>query len=523
VDSASAERFYVTTPIYYVNGTPHIGHAYTTILADVLTRYHRLIGQPAYFLTGTDEHGLKVQEAAEAAGLEPKAFCDTMVVPFKDLWERLDIRYDRFIRTTDSDHVAYVQQVLQALWDAGEIYTAPYKGWYCVPDERFWTEKDLAEGKCPECGRDVIELEEENYFFRMGKYRQWLIDHIEANPEFIFPASRRNEVLGFLRQGLADLCISRPKSRLKWGIPMPFDEDYVTYVWFDALLNYVSAVVDLDGPDGPGSWWPASLHLIGKDIITTHCVYWPTMLHAAGLPLPGQIAAHGWWLVDETKMSKSLGNVIQPLDLADKYGVDAFRFFLMRDMTLGQDRSFSEVDLVNGYNADLANNLGNALSRVTKMLGRYREGVLGAVQEVLEPIDREMIDLATSAPERVRSAVDRLALTEAVEVAVGLVREINRYLEVREPWHLAKQEEGGPLLDTTLYIASETLRMAALLLMPVMPAKATQMLSQLGVEFEVSSADFEQQTRWGVLQPGDAVPGGESLFPRAELPEGLDA
>lgn len=517
------DRFYVTTPIYYVNGTPHIGHAYTTILADVLTRYHRLVGRPAYFLTGTDEHGLKVQQAAEAAGMEPKAYCDSMVVRFKELWDRLEIRYDRFIRTTDTDHVAYVQEVLQRLWDAGEIYTAPYKGWYCVPDERFWTEKDLVEGRCPECGRPVIELEEENYFFRMGAYREWLIEHIDANPDFIFPESRRNEVLGFLRQGLGDLCISRPKSRLRWGIPLPFDEAYVTYVWFDALLNYVSAVAELDGPGGAGSWWPASLHLIGKDIITTHCVYWPTMLKAAGLAIPERIAAHGWWLVDEAKMSKSRGNVVRPLDLVEKYGVDPFRFFLMRDMTLGQDRSFSEVDLVQGYNSDLANNLGNALSRVTKMLGRYREGVLGAMTGEPDALDREMIERATGAPDRVRDALDRLSLSEAVETAMGLVRQTNRYLEIREPWKLVKEEKAAPLLDTTLYVAAETLRLAAVLLVPVMPAKAPQMLAQLGVEAREGMIDYHDQTRWGVLQPGHRIPGGESLFPRVELPEGLEA
>ncbi len=519
---SNANRFYVTTPIYYVNGTPHIGHAYTTILADVLARYHRLIGQEAYFLTGTDEHGLKVQQAAEEAGMEPKAFCDNMVVPFKELWERLEIRYDRFIRTTDEDHVAYVKEVVQRLWDAGEIFTAPYEGWYCVPDERFWTEKDLEEGKCPECGREVIELEEENYFFRMSAYREWLIDHIGENPDFIFPESRRNEVLGFLRQGLGDLCISRPKSRLKWGIPLPFDEDYVTYVWFDALLNYVTAVIELDGPTGKGSWWPADLHLIGKDIITTHCVYWPTMLKAAGLPLPDRIAAHGWWLVDEAKMSKSRGNVVRPLDLVEKYGVDPFRYFLMRDMTLGLDRSFSEVDLVQGYNTDLANNLGNALSRITKMVGQYRDGVLGRMTDEPDELDKEMTERATAAPARIRDSVDRLSLNEAIEVAIGLVRETNRYLEIREPWHLAKQQDAAQQLDTTLYVAAETLRLAAVLLVPVMPAKAVQMLAQLGIEVDEGVIDYHDLTRWGVLQPGDHVPGGEGLFPRVEMPEGLE-
>jgi methionyl-tRNA synthetase len=522
VSAEHPERFYVTTPIYYVNGTPHIGHAYTTILADVLTRYHLLFGRRAWFLTGTDEHGLKIQEAAEAEGMQPKAYCDSVVVRFKEFWERLDIRYDRFIRTTDADHIAYVQQVLQRLWDAGEIYSAPYKGWYCVPDERFWTEKDLVEGNCPECGRPVVELEETNYFFRMSAYREWLIEHIESNPGFIFPESRCNEVLGFLRQGLTDLCISRPKSRLSWGIPLPFDDGYVTYVWFDALLNYVSAVHALAGPAGPGSWWPADLHLIGKDIVTTHCVYWPTMLKAAGLALPGRIAAHGWWLVDEQKMSKSRGNVIQPLELAERYGVDAFRYFLMRDMTLGQDRSFSEVELVQRYNSDLANGLGNALNRVTRMVGRYREGVLPGGMPVEDP-ERELVALAGAAPGLVRTGIERLAVNDALEVAMGLVREVNRYLEVREPWQLAKREESARLLDSVLYHGAEALRIAGLLLLPVMPERMTALLAQLGASAPPPGGDYEALTGWGGLVAGVPLPGGEGLFPRAELPEELRA
>ncbi len=516
----STQRFYVTTPIYYVNGTPHIGHAYTTILADVLTRYHRLFGRPAHFLTGTDEHGLKIQKAAEAEGMDPKAYCDSVVVRFKEFWERLDIRYDRFIRTTDPDHISYVQEMLQRLYEAGEIYSAPYKGWYCVPDERFWTEKDLVDGNCPECGRAVIELEETNYFFRMSAYREWLIGHIEDHPGFIFPASRRNEVLGFLRQGLDDLCLSRPRSRLNWGIPLPFDDTYVTYVWFDALLNYVSAVHALDGPEGPGTWWPADLHLIGKDIVTTHCVYWPTMLQAAGLPLPERIAAHGWWLVDEQKMSKSRGNVIPPLELAERYGVDAFRYFLMRDMTLGQDRSFSEVELVQRYNSDLANGLGNGLNRVTRMVGRYREGLLPA-PGVVEGPETTLRSAAEAAPGRVRKAVEGLSINDALETAMGLVREVNRYLEVREPWQLAKQPEAAALLDTVLYHGAEALRIAGLLLAPVMPRRTTDLLIQLGAAEPETDTDYDELTRWGGLIAGRPLPGGEGLFPRAELPEEL--
>ena len=496
------QPFYVTTPIYYVNGTPHIGHAYTTILADVLTRYHRLFGDETYFLTGTDEHGLKVEEAAEAEGMEPKPYCDRMV--------------------TDPDHITYVQEVLQQLYEEDQIYSAPYTGWYCVPDERFWTEKDLVDGKCPECGREVVELEEENYFFKMGQYREWLMDHIETHPGFIFPETRRNEVLGFLRQGLGDLCISRPKSRLGWGIPLPFDEEYVTYVWFDALLNYVSAVRGGERPDDGVEWWPATLHLIGKDIVTTHCVYWPTMLKAAGLELPERIAAHGWWLVEEEKMSKSRGNVVQPLDLAERYGVDAFRYFLMREMSVGQDRSFSEVDMVSRYNSDLANDLGNALNRVTKMVGRYREGVLRNPGPLADEPEAAMQEACREAPARVRGYVEALAPGDAVDAALELVRATNRYLERREPWQLAKDEEQGDLLDAVLYTSAETLRIAAVLLSPVMPRKTAEMLTQLGKPPE-EGARFEDLTAWGLLQPGDEVPGGEGLFPRAELPEELQS
>ncbi|MFO7768222.1 MAG: methionine--tRNA ligase [bacterium] len=516
------QPFYVTTPIYYVNGRPHIGHAYTTILADVLTRYHRLFGDRAYFLTGTDEHGLKVQEAAEAEGMEPRPYCDQMVTRFQDLWEHLYIDYDRFMRTTDADHIAYVQEVLQRLYDEDQIYSAAYTGWYCVPDERFWTEKDLVEGKCPECGREVVELQEENYFFKMGQFREWLIEHIETHPGFIFPDTRRNEVLGFLRQGLGDLCISRPKSRLEWGITLPFDEDYVTYVWFDALLNYVSAVRGERRPEDGVDWWPATLHLIGKDIVTTHCVYWPTMLRAAGLELPERIAAHGWWLVEEEKMSKSRGNVVQPLELADRYGVDAFRYFLMREMSVGQDRSFSEVDLIQRYNSDLANDLGNALNRVTKMVGRYRGGVLRDPGALTDELEAGMRRTCEEAPIRVRTFIEALSPGEAVDAALDLVRATNRYLEQREPWQLAKDEERGELLDAVLYTSAETLRIAAVLLGPVMPAKTRQMLEQLG-RSPTGDARFEELTAWGMLQAGDQIPGGEGLFPRAELPEELDS
>ncbi|MFC1545219.1 methionine--tRNA ligase [Gemmatimonadota bacterium] len=520
MNEPDASRFYVTTPIYYVNGTPHIGHAYTTILADVLTRYHRLFGKETWFLTGTDEHGLKVQEAANNAGMEPKEYCDGMVGRFVELWEQLGIRYDRFIRTTDADHVAYVQEVLQKLYEKGDIYSAPYQGWYCVPDERFWTEKDIVDGNCPDCGRQVIEIEEENYFFKMGSRREWLIEHIEANPGFIFPDSRRNEVLGFLHQGLGDLCISRPKSRLAWGIPLPFDSDYVTYVWFDALLNYVTATLELDDPRPGEGWWPADLHLIGKDIVTTHCVYWPTMLKAADLPLPDRIAAHGWWLVDEEKMSKSVGNVVKPLELADRYGVDPFRYFLMRDMTVGLDRSFSEVDMIQRYNSDLANDLGNAVNRVTKMIGRYSDGVIGSPGSAIGEEEKSIQNLAKQTTVEIRALVESLAINQVIEEILGLVRATNRYLELRAPWQLARDESQSELLVSTLYTAAEALRIAGVLLSPVMPVKAEELMQQLGATLDIEDG-FDTLVSWGLLEPGTLVPGGDGIFPRIELPEDL--
>ncbi|HEX7343136.1 MAG TPA: class I tRNA ligase family protein, partial [bacterium] len=363
------KKFFITTPIYYVNDEPHIGHTYSTVIADVLARYHRLFGDQVFFLTGTDEHGQKVVEAAAQAGRSPREHCDLMVQRYQAVWEKLEISHDDFIRTTEERHIRPVQDILRKLWDIGEIYAAEYEGWYCVPEERFWTEKDLVEGNCPSCGREVRRLSEKNYFFRMGKYQPWLIEYIKGHPRFILPESRRNEILGFLAQPLGDLCISRPKERLSWGVPIPFDDQYVTYVWFDALLNYVTAPASRGG-----DWWPASIHLIGKDILTTHSVYWPTMLKATGLDLPETIFGHGWWLFEDAKMSKSLGNVVKPLSMADKYGVDAFRFFLVREMSLGMDASFSEAALVNRYNSELANDLGNLYSRLLKLLKTYSDG-----------------------------------------------------------------------------------------------------------------------------------------------------
>jgi len=507
-----ADKFFITTPIYYVNDEPHLGHAYCTVIADVLARYHRLFGDRVFFLTGTDEHGQKVAEAAAQAGRSPKEHCDLMVQRFQAVWEKLEISHDDFIRTTEERHVKLVQEVLQRLWEAGEIYESEYEGWYCVPEERFWTEKDLIEGNCPSCGREVRRLSEKNFFFRMGKYQNWLIEYIKQHPGFIQPESRRNEILGFLSKPLGDLCISRPKERLSWGVPIPFNAGYVTYVWFDALLNYVTAPASKGG-----NWWPASLHLIGKDILTTHCVYWPTMLKAAGLELPETIFGHGWWLVEETKMSKSLGNVVKPLSLADKYGVDAFRFFLVREMSLGMDASFSEVSLVNRYNGELANDLGNLYSRLLKLLHTFSDG------KIPESVPKASSDFAGLSPDplwaRVRAHVGDFHLNAALDDVMAFVRGINKAVEDAAPWKAGKNDPAG--VRQFLSQALEALAGAALLLHPVMPGRMGRLLSDLGCQWEKKP----ELPLGRCLTPGHPLPEKASLFPRVkfELPEPVPA
>ncbi len=509
--------FYITTPIYYVNDKPHIGHAYTTVLADVLARYHRLLGVPTWFLTGTDEHGQKVQRAADKAGLTPKEQADRTVVNFQDLWKKLEITHDDFIRTTEERHKTVVRSMLQALFDKGEIYRAEYDGWYDVTSETFVTEKDLPEGKKPEDMPNIVRIKEANYFFRMSKYQQWLIDYIHANPKFIQPDFRRNETLGFLRKPLQDLCISRPKSRLSWGIELPFDKDYVCYVWFDALANYISAVGYLSDDARFKKWWPANYHLIGKDILTTHTVYWPTFLKALDVPQPQSIFAHGWWLMGGDKMSKSLGNVVNPMAMADQYGVDAFRYFIMAEMTLGQDASFSEEAFARRFNADLANDLGNLLSRVVNMTKRFCEGKIPApaANALAGAEEKELWGIVQGAVASVRKGLDEMRLDLALAQVISSVKAINRYFELKQPWTLAKQEDKGPL-HTTLYLAAESLRVISQLLQPVMPAKMEQLRGALGLRGPCAWAELLE---FGKLPPGREVKEEGPLFPRIEAAE----
>jgi len=503
--------FYITTPIYYVNDEPHLGHAYTTILADVLARYARLQGSQTFFLTGVDEHGQKAQEAARLHGLEPQAYVDLMHTRFQSAWQELEVANDDFIRTTQPRHVHVVEHVLNQLWQQGDIYLDEYQGWYCVPDERFWTEKDLRDGQCPDCGRPVEPVSEPNYFFRMNRYQGWLIDYIQAHLDFILPALRRNEVLGFLHQPLGDLCISRPASRLNWGIPLPFDPNFVTYVWFDALLNYVTAAGYLQDEARFSRLWPQARHLIGKDILTTHSVYWPTMLKAAGLPMPRTIFATGWWTVDGEKISKSRGNTVKPLELASIYGVEAFRYYLMSQMQPGHDADFSRERLASCYQADLANNLGNLLQRVVNMLTRYCDGRIPspAMEAVADSDTRSLIRLCEDLPGRVFSAANAFDTPQALDQCRAVLDAANQYLERQAPW---KRSAGNPQgVNTCLYTAAEALRLVALLLSPVMPKRCAEVWRRLGW---LPLAVLRDGLAWGMLQPGAPVTPGEPLFPR---------
>ena len=498
------KKFYITTPLYYVNDEPHIGHAYTTILADVLSRIQTMQGKEVYFLTGTDEHGQKVQEAAKKNNVSPKIHVDKYVKRFKKTWANIDIDYTDFIRTTEKRHTDKVQDILNYLFKKDEIYLKEYEGLYSVSEERFITQKEADEGNF----REIKKLKEKNYFFKMSKYQNQLINHIKNNPNFIKPESRKNEILGFLNKDLQDLCISRPKKRLSWGIEIPFDKDYVTYVWFDALINYISAIGwDSDNKKFQ-SCWPVDYHLMAKDILTTHCVYWPTMLMACNLQLPKSIFAHGWWLIDSQKMSKSIGNVIKPLDLAEKYGSDSLRYYLMRNMVLGQDASFTYESYVDRYNSDLANDFGNLVNRILILINKYFDGKVPENYNYSK-LDLELIAKAKQAPNKIIKNYNNLKLHEALELIFELFRNLNKYLELKSPWKTIKDPNKIKDTSSTLYISIEILRLCNVLLSPVMPKKTKELFKYLNL-------DIIYDYSFGHLKSGHPISKPKNMFPRIE-------
>jgi len=504
------KSFYITTPIYYVNASPHIGHAYTTIVADVLVRYHRMIGEKTFFVTGTDEHGDKIAEAAQKAGITPQEYADKISAQFRNLWPKLAITNDYFIRTTDANHIETVRYILQKVYDSGDIYFGSYEGHYCVGCERFYMEKELVEGKCPDHQTKPEYRKESNYFFRMSKYQDWLINHIKNNPDFIRPERYKNEALAFLRDPLDDLCISRPKTRLEWGITLPFDENYVTYVWFDALINYVTA---LDYPDGKKfkTFWPAAEHLIAKDILKPHGIYWPTMLKAAGIEPFQHLNVHGYWNSDQSKMSKSLGNIVRPLDLKDKYGLDAFRYFLLRDMVFGLDSNFSEEAFVQRLNSDLANDLGNLVSRTITMAIKYCDGKVPRVSR--KDKNQSLHEAALKTVTEVEASFSDMSLHKALIAIWDFINIINKYIVENEPWTLGKDPANKEKLTAIMYDLLLALRAIAVLLMPFMPQTAQKILRQIGAE---ESQDFNLISikKDDALKAGSPLVRGESLFPR---------
>jgi len=504
--------FYITTPIYYVNAQPHLGHAYSTIVADTICRFKKLCGEEVFFQTGTDEHGDKIIDAASRAGVSPKEYVDRISGLFQAVWPQLDIRPDSFIRTTDQQHMATVQAILQQVYDRGDIYFDSYSGLYCTGCERFLTVKELVNGNCPDHLIPPNEISEENYFFRMGNYQDWLIDHISNHPDFITPERYRNEVLAFLQDPLEDLCISRPTSRLTWGIPLPFDDRFVTYVWFDALINYLTGI---GFPDGEkfAEFWAGSEHIIAKDILKPHAIYWPTMLKSMGLAPYRRLHVHGYWNVNETKMSKSIGNVVRPADLVDEFGVDPVRYFILREMSFGLDASFSTEALLDRQNSDLANDLGNLFSRSLTMINKFSAGRIPAAGDP-EQVDKELAAAAVDMVAEFCRQMNEFAFNRALQAVWKTISQANKYIVANAPWELAKDPVQLTRLHTVLYHLAETLRLIAFVLQPIMPETSAKMSQGLG--FKAEQNDMGLYGRWGLSRPGSEVFLGPSLFPRRD-------
>ena len=518
MDNTENKKFYITTPIYYPSDNLHIGHAYCSVMADTMARYKRIQGYDVMFLTGTDEHGQKIEEKAKAAGITPKQYVDHVVSGIKDLWKLMDISYDKFIRTTDDYHEKAVQKIFKQLYDQGDIYKGSYEGWYCTPCESFWTETQLVDGKCPDCGREVRRTSEEAYFFRLSKYQDQLIKLFEEHPEFLEPASRRNEMLNnFIKPGLEDLCVSR--TSFTWGVPVTFDPKHIVYVWVDALSNYITALGYGSEDDSLyQTYWPADIHLVGKEIVRFHTIIWPAMLMALNLPLPKKVLGHGWLILEGGKMSKSKGNVVDPVVLCERYGVDAIRYFLLRDIPFGSDGTFSNEALITRINSDLANDLGNLVSRTVAMVNKYFGGTIPTERTAGE-FDEDLIALATATKAKVEAYADEMQFSQALTELWALISRTNKYIDETAPWVLAKDEANRARLAAVMYNLCEAIRIISILVSPFLPHTAPKIQAQLGAPAAVLS--WEQAGEWGLLPAGFSVQKGEIIFPRIDIAKEL--